>query len=448
MSTVKPLHRYEIRDLMLGEGRHFVLGTALLFLFAGSLWSHFSMGPVTMEWPLFLCWSLIHVCGFLCIPFKRLDKILIASSIVALNLYYYLGLVRYQLPYLPTAPLFFIVSSIAVSAHMALGLRATGAAWSTAWMSHLLWIHFFIHSEKAPLFDFASKFLILCNFIFVATYILAFHFFEKRFHSRVKMMSSKELFDEQRIQASKLQSLGTLVASVSHEINNPLSAIKGYAYTVDQELQSQNATKEQTIKHANERILFNVHRVGKIVSNLKTFSRDTSHDEQHPVSIKDVIDDSLSLVSADIRAKGVELFVDIPENDAIVRGNAIELSQLLVNLLSNARDACLLSERKKITTGFRIENNQVILWVEDTGPGIDSQHKDKLFQSFFTTKELGKGTGLGLYISQSIAQKHQANLQFKNQEDSLGKARGAVFWIALRLADSQNSSNDSTPTAA
>jgi two-component system NtrC family sensor kinase len=138
-----------------------------------------------------------------------------------------------------------------------------------------------------------------------------------------------------------------------------------------------------------------------------------------------------------IKSQGIELKVDIPSADLSVRGNFVELGQVLVNLLTNAKDACRRSERKKISVGFGERDNQIVLWVEDTGSGIREEIAKEVFKPFFTTKEVNKGTGMGLYISRIIARRHRADLNFQNVKDSSGRTLGTRFELVFPTADSQ-----------
>jgi C4-dicarboxylate-specific signal transduction histidine kinase len=133
-----------------------------------------------------------------------------------------------------------------------------------------------------------------------------------------------------------------------------------------------------------------------------------------------------------LKSLGMELKVDYDSSDFQVIGNFTELSQILMNLLSNARDAVRDSELKIISMGFKDEGEEVHVWVQDTGRGVSSEYAEELFKPFFTTKAHQEGTGLGLYISKIIADRNLARLSFECIKDRHGRMLGTRFSLYLK----------------
>lgn len=232
-----------------------------------------------------------------------------------------------------------------------------------------------------------------------------------------KRIESERLLTEAHLQQSqKLESIGTLASGVAHEINNPLMGMIGYAELICGGIDYPKAQEysEGIIKEGN--------RIATIVHNLLAFSRQDK--ETHsPAEIGDIIDASLSLLSAVLRKDQITLDVDIPKNLHRVKCRSQQIQQVLINLLTNARDA--LNERyaeynedKLIRISARAFEKGVAAWiritVEDHGSGIPENVAKRIFDPFFTTKPREKGTGLGLSVSYGIVKEHHGELSVES----------------------------------
>ena len=129
-----------------------------------------------------------------------------------------------------------------------------------------------------------------------------------------------------------------------------------------------------------------------------------------------------------LRLRQIEVNLQVPEEEVIVIGNAIQLEQVFINLLTNARDAMANAERKLIAIACTRQANSVDIRFGDTGPGIPAGLEQRIFDPFFTTKEVGAGTGLGLSITYGIIQEHQGTISVENRPDE-----GARFLMQLPL---------------
>ena len=233
---------------------------------------------------------------------------------------------------------------------------------------------------------------------------------------------------EQLVQAGKLATLGELTTGVAHELNNPLNNIGLFiGNAIDLIALGLADPNPERILQELHSALHQVRKATEIISHLRTFGRATSVSRE-PVSITQVIRRALSLVQEQLRLRQIEVKLRLPEEEVIVIGNAIQLEQVFINLLTNARDALAHTTRKIITIGCTKQANAVNIRFCDTGPGIPVGLEQRIFDPFFTTKEVGAGTGLGLSITYGIIKEHQGTILVENCPDE-----GALFLIQLPL---------------
>jgi len=225
----------------------------------------------------------------------------------------------------------------------------------------------------------------------------------------------------QLIQSSKLSALGELAAGLAHELNQPLTVIKGLAHNLVRN------TRPHTPEHEKTKL---IHEASKkmelIIRHLGTFSR-IEEQRFEPVDLNRVINDAFLMVrelllkgSIDIRTK----LADVPP----VLGSANRLEQVVINLVTNAKDAMPGGGTIEISTGhFTTRGSPFVeLVIRDTGAGMDAAVMEKIFDPFFTTKETGRGTGLGLSISYGIIKEHGGEITVKSAPDM-----GSTFRIIL-----------------
>jgi len=230
----------------------------------------------------------------------------------------------------------------------------------------------------------------------------------------------------QLVQAGKLATLGELTTGIAHELNNPLNNIGLFVgNAIDLiELGTVDADPERVI-HELSHAMQQVRKATDIISHLRTFGHATPVSFE-PVSISQVIERAISLMREQLRLRQIEVLVHFPEEEALVIGNAIQLEQVVINLLTNARDALANVAHKVITITCTMEAESVELRVCDTGPGIAVDLEQRIFDPFFTTKEVGAGTGLGLSITYGIIKDHQGTIMVENHP-----GEGAHFLIQL-----------------
>ncbi|MBI5818475.1 MAG: PAS domain S-box protein [Verrucomicrobia bacterium] len=235
----------------------------------------------------------------------------------------------------------------------------------------------------------------------------------------VKRDVTQEAAQETQLRESqKLASIGTLASGVAHEINNPINGIMNYAQLITNRM-----AKDSPLQEFATEIIKETERVALIVRNLLAFARQ----EKRPhdlADVSDIVTASLSLIRTVMRHDQITLTVDTPTNLPKVKCHKQQIQQVLMNLLTNARDALNekypgYDEDKVIHITVRpIEKDGkpwIRMTVEDHGPGIQQAVGDHIFDPFFTTKLGRGGTGLGLSISHGIVKEHNGELHFETE---------------------------------
>jgi C4-dicarboxylate-specific signal transduction histidine kinase len=232
---------------------------------------------------------------------------------------------------------------------------------------------------------------------------------------------------EQLVQAGKLATLGELTTGVAHELNNPLNNIGLFIGNVI-DLVALGELDPKRMVGELDKAMEQVRKATEIITHLRTFGRPASVTLER-VEIDRVIARSLSLVQEQLRLRAIEVSLDLHGTDLAVLGNPIQLEQVFINLLTNAKDALAEGERREVRIVSQLEGDSVSITVADTGPGIPAGLEQRIFDPFFTTKEVGGGTGLGLSITYSIVKEHGGEIWVENRP-----GEGAIFHIELPIA--------------
>ena len=232
---------------------------------------------------------------------------------------------------------------------------------------------------------------------------------------------------EQLVQAGKLATLGELTTGVAHELNNPLNNIGLFVGNAIDLIELGRGDREHILREL-QNATQQVRKATEIISHLRTFGR-VAPVSREPVSVNQVIQRALSLVQEQLRLREIALRLDLCPEEPTVIGNPIQLEQVFINLLTNARDAMADSPRKAIEVGCAVTPPMVQVTFGDTGPGIPAGLEQRIFDPFFTTKEVGAGTGLGLSITYGIVREHGGTITVESRPGD-----GATFVIRLPLA--------------
>ena len=231
----------------------------------------------------------------------------------------------------------------------------------------------------------------------------------------------------QLVQAAKLASLGEMAAGIAHEINNPLNNINLFIANALDHLESGQTEHAKPVQHLRSAAK-QIERAATIVSHLRTFARASSAPYER-VDVHAVLRSALLLMDLQLRFNNIDVAVQLAAHTAVVQGNAIQLEQVFVNLLSNARDAVESTPCKRIVVRSRVDEPHLTIAVEDNGAGISADLLARLFDPFFTTKEPGRGTGLGLSISYGILKEHGGTIAVESTP-----GQGSVFIVRLPVA--------------
>lgn len=436
--TVKKfLTRDELNVLLVNDTYFLVWFTALVFATAGSFWSHFALGPIALSGVVIVPWVLCHAFVFLGIRFPSIDKVALVGAFLSFQTYFWALSYYHRIQVIASAPIFFLVCMVTLSAMSQGKLWKTIAFWGASWISVASWLNLWRTPSGASA-NVAFMFGVLASSVMVFSFYLMKSYFSKRINMHLKLLGPTNRFENQRIHASKLQVLGELSASLSHEMLNPLAAINGYSYQISEEIKEKTPSI-QLISESNDRIAFNVGRIIEITRVLKSFSRSDAGDtfKHDRVSVLKVVEDSLLLVRHSVRSTGVDLRVELPPSNIYVNGSLVELSQVLVNFITNARDAIMNQKEKRITVGCEMKNGNIDIYVDDSGCGVPEEVQSDVFKPFFTTKSAEAGTGLGLYISKLIADRHKAYIGFETSKNLSGEVQGSRFFIRLKILESQ-----------
>ena len=212
------------------------------------------------------------------------------------------------------------------------------------------------------------------------------------------------------VQSSHLSSLGEMAGGIAHEINNPLLVITSAADTLGAVMVAKSIDRKIATKLVDN-IARVSHRISIIVKGLKDFARDTSTDPIEEIDVQEVISSAVELSSSRISKQHIDLRVHKdPAGKGLCAGRSIALSQVLINLLNNAIHAIEDLNEKWIEISAHSLDDKVEIRVTDSGGGIPPEIRTKVFEPFYTTKELGRGTGIGLSISLGLIQRDGGNL--------------------------------------
>ncbi len=219
---------------------------------------------------------------------------------------------------------------------------------------------------------------------------------------------------------SKLASIGSLAAGVGHEINNPLAIIKGYMELIQDKVSPDDPNYDDIVEKFNK-CHTGVDRIAKIVTGLRALSH-SSNREGNIFSSNEAIKNSLSMIKEIYLLEGIKITFEGLE-DSYILGDQVGFSQVIMNLISNAKDATEGKKERLINVKiFRADNN-VAISVWDNGSGIPKEVKNKIFDPFFTTKGVNKGVGIGLSISHSIVKKYDGDIECQSSDE------GTIFTL-------------------
>ena len=244
---------------------------------------------------------------------------------------------------------------------------------------------------------------------------------------RVEQETERKLAAAQIIQSSKLATLGEMATSVAHELNQPLNVIRMAAGNSRRKI-FKGIIDPQYLNDKLERIEGQTARAAAIIDHMRMFGREAKESPE-PIDPRNIVINALDLMGEQLRLAGIEIVTEFAENCTSILGHSIQMEQVILNLLTNARDAMVeAAGEAKITLKVFQVDDFIHITSEDTGSGIPDDVLSRIFEPFYTTKEMGKGTGLGLSVSYGIVRDMNGTIFAENIHN------GARFTITLPTA--------------
>ncbi|MCC7429398.1 response regulator [bacterium] len=211
-------------------------------------------------------------------------------------------------------------------------------------------------------------------------------------------------------QAEKLSSLGLMAGTIAHDIKNPLSIISGQTQILKMTL-----PEESPMQNGLNSIMNQVSRITTLVESIKNFARKSPDTHSHGVSIQEVLSECFILTGKLLKVNNVQLTESYSPNLPKIYGNKTKLEQVFMNLIQNAAQSMERQSDSSISIRCFEENENLVVEVTDSGPGMPEEVQKSIFNPFFTTKAEGQGTGLGLAICEKIIEEHRGKIKVESK---------------------------------
>ena len=235
-------------------------------------------------------------------------------------------------------------------------------------------------------------------------------------------VSERKRLQDQLRRTERVAELGTLASGMAHEIGTPMNVILGRAeYLMDR-------VTEEPIKRGLRTIITQVERITKVMNQLLSFARRKAP-QRIPLDLRTVIEDGMEMFQERLASNQIRIKMEMAEPCPMVLADADQMSQVLLNLVMNALHA--MPEGGTLRVGLELERPMVKLTIVDTGHGIPPEAIGNIYDPFFTTKEFGKGTGLGLTVVKGIIEEHQGTIVVESEE-----GKGTRFTVLLPMYQS------------
>jgi C4-dicarboxylate-specific signal transduction histidine kinase len=247
--------------------------------------------------------------------------------------------------------------------------------------------------------------------------------------------------EEQLVHSTRLAELGEMAAAIAHELKQPLTGIRNFARNAFYMLEQKAGTEEE-VKENLRMISGQVDRASHIISQMRDLTR-KAEPEYVPLDANAVVRESVDFLAPQLKLAGVETVLDLAADLPPVSGDRTRLEQVLLNIITNARQAMEGAPVRRLTIGTCLGQDgerPVSISIRDTGRGFTAEQARKLFTPFYSTKEAGHGTGLGLSISQTIVKEHGGRI-----EAASTPGQGATFTLRLPAAREEDGAKQGGP---
>ena len=237
----------------------------------------------------------------------------------------------------------------------------------------------------------------------------------------IRDISQRKKLEMQLIHSDRLVGLGEMASGIAHEINQPLNTISMVMDNILSEIATDEKAATDYILRKSTKIFDNITRIKNIIDHIRVFSR--NHDDYiiTDFNINSSIENAISMISEQFKHNGIDLRLELDDQLPHIKGNTYKFEQVILNLLSNAKDALQEKENQQKSSFEKIikiksytGNSLIFVEVSDTGTGISPENINQVLLPFFTTKETGKGTGLGLSVSYQIIQEMRGTIEFSS----------------------------------
>ena len=217
--------------------------------------------------------------------------------------------------------------------------------------------------------------------------------------------------------SAKMTTLGEMAAGIAHEVNNPLGIIQGNATVLRALAEKAPASDTASILGAAQKIESSVQRIAKIIQSLRGIARNAEGDPFVRMALRPIIEELREVMNTRFKHRSIRFDCDAGAEGIEIEGRSVQITQVLMSLLENASQALETDsgqKEKRVMLGVELKNGRVCAFVEDNGPGIPAHLQEQVFQPFYSTKEKGRGAGLGLSVARSIAKDHQGELRVES----------------------------------
>lgn len=254
----------------------------------------------------------------------------------------------------------------------------------------------------------------------------------------LRKQAEQELENQRTLQmrSDRLRSLGEMAAGIAHELNQPLVGIRGMAEMLQMAMDAGGALPPEKTARRISIILAQVDRMVHIIDHVRRFARESGRPETRKVDLNEVVRSGVSLLESQFQCRGISLALNLSEIPLPVQVNPFSIEEVILNFLSNARDAIEVrrdgealrdyAPRVRISTWNDVEGDRICLSFQDNGTGISQNVALRIFDPFFTTKPPDKGTGLGLSICKSIVEEFGGHIEVSGEE-----GEGTAFLISF-----------------